>query len=686
MLNIYLVRIEIITDTFLPDINGVAMTLGRFVEGLRSMGHLVYIMHTGVERGQGESVMKSMSLPGYPEVRMGLPSKLKLTKRWSKKKPDVIYVATESLMGLSAIKVANKMGIPVAAGFHTNFHTYLKKYKMGTMHSSAITYLRNVHSRADCTIVPSQDVKDMLEKEGFQNIKIVGRGVDTELFHPSKRCANLRMSWGARASTPVVMVVGRVAAEKNLQLAVRAFDQMRVKVPDLCCIMVGDGPLRQTLEHANPHIHFSGNQTGEELAKHYASADILLFPSETETFGNVLLEGMASGALTVAYDYAAAKVYMQHLVNGFAVPLGDEEMFVHCALKAVLDKQYQDLRIAGRETMKSINWQAATSLFEQHLKHIMIDSNRTVIKRKKRKTLDVRTLILSDIHLGTDDSKAREVIEVLKHIRCERIILNGDIIDGWALKRGKKWRNIHTRVIRILLKKMEKEEVEIVYLRGNHDDFMERFLPIKLDRLDCVKEYIHVSAKGDKYLVVHGDGFDSVSTGHKWIAMVGAVGYDFLLSVNRVYNKYRSLRGKDYYSVSKAIKGRVKSAVNFVSSYEEKLIELAVSRGCTGIICGHIHTPADEVKDGVHYLNSGDWVETMSCIVEDKEGNFSVLYYEDIIQQTLGDDDKLRHEGDDLWNRENSTFQALSRTQEKGRYAAKEPAALAVEQLLATME
>ena len=493
----------------------------------------------------------------------------------------------------------------------------------------------------------------MLEGEGFQNIKIVGRGVDAELYHPRKRCARLRAGWKARSTTPVVMVVGRVAAEKNLQLAMRAFEQMRASVPDLRCVVVGDGPLRESLEISHREVYFTGNQSGEELAKHYASADILLFPSETETFGNVLLEAMASGALTVAYDYAAAKLHMKDGVNGFAVQKGDEKTFIQRALDAVSKPKYQELRIAGRETMKRISWQAATGEFEKYLQELVVSSGTKSNGSQSRKKLHVKTLFLSDIHLGTDDSKAREVIEVLKHVVCERIILNGDIIDGWALKRGKKWRNIHTRVIRTLLKKMEKEEVEIVYLRGNHDDFMEKFIPIQMDRLQCVKEYIHESATGEKYLVIHGDGFDSVSTGHKWVAGLGAVGYDFLLKVNRGYNYYRQLRGKEYYSVSKAIKGRVKSAVNFVSSYEEKLVELAKKRHCSGIICGHIHTPADEVRDGIHYLNSGDWVETMSCIVESYEGEFSVLYYEDIIQQTLAKEAQSPHESSGLWESRN---------------------------------
>lgn len=628
-------RIAIVTDTFRPDVNGVAMTLGRLVDGLRDRGHLVYITHTGEKTGKGESVMKSVPLPGYTEVRIGLPGKGKLTRRWVKKRPDVLYVATESPLGLSAIKAARKLDIPVAAGFHTNFHHYMQNYKVGKMQQGAMSYLRRVHSMADCTVVPSEGVRDMLLGDGFSNIKVVGRGVDTELFSPHKRCAKLRASWGARSGTPVAMIVGRVAPEKNLSFAMQVFEKMQNQIPDLVCVVVGDGPQRESLELQHRSVCFVGVQSGEELARHYASADIVLFPSETETFGNVLLEGMASGAIVVAYDYAAAHQYIHDGENGLVAPKGNECVFTEKALLAAKMNRHNILRTRARETAEQLGWGAVTAQFESSLRELMKISGKKTRKARGRKKLDVRTLFLSDIHLGTDDSKAREVIDVLKHVRCQRIVLNGDIIDGWALKRGKKWRSIHTRVIRVLLKKMEKEKTEIVYLRGNHDDFMERFLPISLGKLCCVKEYVHESATGKKYLVLHGDGFDSVSTGHRWIAVLGSIGYDVLLRVNRIYNYYRTLRGKEHYSVSKAIKGKVKSAVSFVSRYEEKLVELATKRGCQGIICGHIHTPADEVKNGVHYLNSGDWVETMSCIIEDEQGDFSVLYYEDVVDLTL---------------------------------------------------
>jgi len=628
------VRIAIVTDTYLPDINGVAMTLGRFASELRKRKHLVYVSHTGDSKDKGESLMKSVPLPGYSEVRVGLPCKGKLGRRWIKKRPDVVYVATESPLGVSAIKAANKLGIPVVAGFHTNFHHYMQDYRMGRMRQSAMAYLRRVHAHADCTVVPTTEVRSQLAGEGFMDVRVIGRGVDTKLFCPSKRCAELRLSWGARPGSKVVMVVGRLAAEKNLSLAMRAFLEMQVRVPDLLCVVVGDGPLRETLSHQYRNVQFVGSRTGDELARHYASADIVLFPSESETFGNVLLEGMASGAVVVAYDYAAARQHVIHEKNGLLAPKGDERKFIERAIKAI-DLEGDGMTRAATATARQLSWEAMAIQLESCFSDLLSRAEPIARKSKGKRQLKVRTLFLSDIHLGTDDSKSREVIDVLKRVRCKRIVLNGDIIDGWALRRGKKWRSIHTRVIRELLKKMEKEKTEIIYLRGNHDEFMERFLPVSLGKLRCVKEFIHHSALGKKYLVLHGDGFDSVSTSHRWVAKLGAVSYDFLLGVNRIYNRYRLMRGKDYYSVSKAIKARVKSAVNFVSNYEDKLVELSRKRGCEGIICGHIHTPADELKDGIHYLNSGDWVETMSCIVEGNKGDFSVLYYEDILERTM---------------------------------------------------
>jgi UDP-2,3-diacylglucosamine pyrophosphatase LpxH len=239
--------------------------------------------------------------------------------------------------------------------------------------------------------------------------------------------------------------------------------------------------------------------------------------------------------------------------------------------------------------------------------------------------LRIKTLIMSDIHLGMADSKAVQAAHFLRHCVCDQIILNGDIIDAWALKTSGRWRHEHTHFVRTVLRKIEKEGVEVIYVRGNHDDILDRFLPFKLAGLSIVNEHIHESA-GARYLVVHGDGFDHVTTNHAWIAKVGSVGYDVLLRLNRLYNQWRRWRGKEGFSLSRLVKSKVKQAVGFIGRYEEQLQNLARWKNCRGIICGHIHTPADKQ---IHYLNSGDWVESMTAIIEHHDQRFEVLSYHD---------------------------------------------------------
>ncbi len=267
---------------------------------------------------------------------------------------------------------------------------------------------------------------------------------------------------------------------------------------------------------------------------------------------------------------------------------------------------------------------------------------------------DYHAIFLSDIHLGTRDSKCDEVIAFLKATTCRKLILNGDIVDGWALRSGGRWLPTHTKFIRTVLKKMEKQGTEVIYLRGNHDDILERFLPVCFGNLRIVDEYIHGTPQGD-YLVVHGDGFDRVTTSHRWVAVAGAKGYELLLGLNRLYNRWRAFRGKEYYSLSQTIKAKVKSAVSFVDRYEDQLKELAAVRGCRGIICGHIHTPADKhLENGVHYLNSGDWVESLTAIVERQPGEFELIHYCDFMEHEDLDGAIRRREGDFAENGETS--------------------------------
>lgn len=257
------------------------------------------------------------------------------------------------------------------------------------------------------------------------------------------------------------------------------------------------------------------------------------------------------------------------------------------------------------------------------------------------KRLHFKTVIISDVHLGAPDCQIERVNDFLLNIRCEKLILNGDIIDGWSLARKGGWTKEHSRFVRLVLKLLEKKDTHVVYTRGNHDDVLSRFLPLFFENLEIVEEHIHSTKNGD-YLVVHGDCFDAVTANCAMLAKMGDIGYQGLLKLNRLYNRYRTLRGKGYYSLSKAIKAKVKSAVSFISKFEEQLQGLAKRKNCVGIMCGHIHTAANKQIGEVHYLNSGDWVESCTALVEHKNGEFEILTYEEF--QSRLENQRLRHQ------------------------------------------
>jgi UDP-2,3-diacylglucosamine pyrophosphatase LpxH len=240
--------------------------------------------------------------------------------------------------------------------------------------------------------------------------------------------------------------------------------------------------------------------------------------------------------------------------------------------------------------------------------------------------LHFRTVILSDVHLGTPDCKAREVNHFLRHVRCEKLILNGDIIDGWQLRRAGHWTKAHTRFVRIVLKMLEKRDTHIIYVRGNHDDVLASFLPLEFENLQIVEDHIHEGLRG-RYFVLHGDVFDTITSNFAFLSHLGDWGYHVLLKLNRAYNAWRAWRGKEYWSLSKAIKARVKSAVSHISKFEQHIAQLAHEHNCVGVMCGHIHTPADKMIGDIHYLNSGDWIESLTVIVEHYDGRFELVDY-----------------------------------------------------------
>lgn len=240
-----------------------------------------------------------------------------------------------------------------------------------------------------------------------------------------------------------------------------------------------------------------------------------------------------------------------------------------------------------------------------------------------------RTVIISDVHIGSAHSKVREAADFLSKVECDRLIMNGDIIDGWQLQKksaDKKWSPEYTRFVDVIMKMMETNGTEVIYLRGNHDDFLDNIVPLSLGSVSILQDYI-LESGSHRFFVTHGDVFDSVTSKMEWLAKLGDVSYTVLLRFNSIYNRIRTRQGKPYFSLSQAIKHKVKQAVSFISGFEKMLSDLARSKHCDGVICGHIHYPEDRMIDGIRYMNSGDWVESLSALLEDENGNWRIMKY-----------------------------------------------------------
>ena len=230
-----------------------------------------------------------------------------------------------------------------------------------------------------------------------------------------------------------------------------------------------------------------------------------------------------------------------------------------------------------------------------------------------------RTIIMSDLHLGARQSQTDKIIKFLEENESETLILNGDIIDGWALNRGTKWKKQHTKVISKLLKLSNK--TRIIWIRGNHDEFIQEFIGTHLGAIEIREDYkLNIDNTMESYYIFHGDVIDVFITKYKWLSKIGAVGYDFALWLNRVYNTYRKWRNLPYISISQKIKNSVKVATNYVNDFETTALSMATKKGCDGVICGHIHQPEDRMINDKRYLNSGDWIENMSAICVDTSG------------------------------------------------------------------
>lgn len=237
-----------------------------------------------------------------------------------------------------------------------------------------------------------------------------------------------------------------------------------------------------------------------------------------------------------------------------------------------------------------------------------------------------RTIFISDIHLGSKDCQAIKLLDFLKNYDADVIYLVGDIIDGWKLRRNWYWPQSHNDVVQKLLRKARKG-TRIIYIPGNHDEFMRDFLELNFGEIEIYDQIIHETASGKTLLVVHGDQFDVVVAHAKWLAYFGDKAYSIALWSNRWVNATRRRLGLPYWSLSAWAKLKVKKAVNFISRFEHFLVAEARSNKASGVVCGHIHHAADRRIDGIRYLNCGDWVESCSAIVEYHDGSLELLSF-----------------------------------------------------------
>ncbi len=373
-------QVAIVTETYPPEINGVAMTIGRLVSGLQSRGHSVHVVRprqhaqdqAAYSPHYSETLVIGLPIPKYQGLKFGLFEVFKLTRLWREQRPDLVHVVTEGPLGWAAVHVAKKLNLPVTSSFHTNFHSYTQHYGIGFLRSLTAAYLRGLHNATAATFVPTQVLADELQIMGFANTSVLSRGVDTGLYTPSRRSSALRASWGMQADDLAVLYVGRLAAEKNVELVLAAYRAIVAKVPSAKMIFVGDGPLKQSLQQSMPQAIFCGSKTGVDLASHYASGDLFLFPSVTETYGNVTAEALASGLCVLAYDRAAAAELIRNGDNGLTVASGDAHAFTQAATElAMQPERLHALRAQAAASIMQRDWQHVYDMFIAKLNEVV---------------------------------------------------------------------------------------------------------------------------------------------------------------------------------------------------------------------------------------------------------------------------------------------------------------------------
>ena len=369
-------RILLVTETYPPEINGVAMTTQRLVQGLRMRGHWVGLVRPrqGVEADTADTwTVPGLPIPNYPGLRLGLPAYWRLGRLMDRQRPDLVHVVTEGPLGWAAVQAARKRKLPLTSGYHTHFAQYSGHYGFGWLQPWVGNWLDALHRRCHATFVPTPDLARQLSARNIPNVRALGRGVDTALFHSGRRDRELRAHWGLADDDLACLYVGRLAPEKNLGVVIRAFEAIAQRHPRARMIWVGNGPSLGSLRSAHPTHIFAGPRLDTDLAAHYASADLFLFGSLSETWGNVLTEALASGLSVVAFRRAAAEILIHNGQNGMSIEAEDAEAFVEAGVR-LADDPLRRIEL-GRQaclSMQAHGWGRIIERFETGLREIAV--------------------------------------------------------------------------------------------------------------------------------------------------------------------------------------------------------------------------------------------------------------------------------------------------------------------------
>ena len=380
-------RIAIVTETWPPEINGVALSMMQLCQGLQRLGHKILLVRpvqkeTCTEfNPEQECLVMSQPIPKYPSVQFGWPQYLKVSKAFEQFAPDVVHIVTEGPLGLTALQAAKSKKIAVSSGFHSAFQDFSRFFDLAFLVKPIQRYLTWFHNITDVTCVPSQYTEQALRGFGVTcPLVVVGRGVDTAKFSPKHRSQRLRQQWGVDIDTRVMLYVGRLSPEKEVDVLIKSFHALQAQQGvNIKFVIVGDGPDRVRLSKmtTSKDVIFMGSLGGHELATAYASADVFTFASQSDTFGNVVLEAIASGLPVIAYDYVCAHQHVKHNITGWLSPLGHTTDLIQSICRLPALPQLRQMGLLASESVQHSSWQFPVQQLEQALYQVVKESPMT---------------------------------------------------------------------------------------------------------------------------------------------------------------------------------------------------------------------------------------------------------------------------------------------------------------------